>query len=256
MKIFNFLLIVVHLCESFSIFKNSSIIATALTDVIEKFFISQNISFEFLIFGEKTIEISDVLDEVLKNRNFNTKIKYIPYDTYSTKQLLIINGSAIILGEPEYMKNFNNITRVMTMYPKTIKLLTCTNNINDFYAQNFLTFGFPKTAQFQYFLNENDNNIELQIFEWFDENFCNKKFIKVINTFNKTSEKWSNKLENYQKFSKFHQCYLNVLVGSSQYYTKLDKKLSDFAFDLMEVVAHKGNFSVYREKFKIQLKNF
>lgn len=70
MKIFTFLLFaftLVNFCQSSSIFKNSSIIAAAISDVIEEFFVRQKISFEFLIIGEKTNEISDVLDEVLKN---------------------------------------------------------------------------------------------------------------------------------------------------------------------------------------------
>ncbi|KAG5673137.1 hypothetical protein PVAND_003208 [Polypedilum vanderplanki] len=244
MKIFTFLLSFLQLCESYSIFKNSTIIATALSDVIEEYFVRQKISYEFIIFGEKTNEILDVLDEVLKNENNSIKIRHI---SFKKSKKIIINESAIILGEPEYMKSFNNLTKVLTLFPKTIKLLIYTNNTSDFSSQNFLTILPADTGQFQYFLNENDNNIELQTFEWFDENICNKRFIKTLNTFNQKSKKWNKKLENYKKFTQFHQCMLSMFVGPTEYYTRLDRKLSNFAFDFMDIVGQKGNFSLYRQ---------
>ena len=52
--------------------------------------------------------------------------------------------------------------------------------------------------------------LHLASVEWFTEVACNQLQLKVLNSFNKITKKWQNKLENYQKFQNFYGCSLKL----------------------------------------------
>jgi hypothetical protein len=248
-----FLQFLVHFCNSDSIFKatvirNSKASAISIADVISEYFVRQNISYEIIIFGAKTKEIDDVLDEILRTGRLFTKIRQISSEQPKN---VILEESAVVFGDAKYMKTFNNITKVVTKFPKKIKLLIYTHNISDFFVVNYLTAGFPKNGQFEYFLQDSGNFIKLQTFEWFDTKFCNKKTIKTLNIFSKKSKTWIKPLKNHEKYKNMHGCMISAIVGPSEYYNKLHGKLSDFGFDIMDVVGHRGNFTVHRESWNV-----
>ncbi|KAG5674210.1 hypothetical protein PVAND_004190 [Polypedilum vanderplanki] len=51
-------------------------ISKAISDVIHEFYIAQNLTFEFIIYGEKSNHLNDVINGI-KNQNFSTTIKHI-----------------------------------------------------------------------------------------------------------------------------------------------------------------------------------
>jgi len=62
-----------------------------------------------------------------------------------------------------------------------------------------------------FFITNENNFIVLSTFEWFGEK-CNEIFLKIVNKFDKKSQKWIKKLEYYKKFREFHGCELVMLL--------------------------------------------
>ena len=48
--------------------------------------------------------------------------------------------------------------------------------------------------------------------EWFSPYKCQGPYLNKLNTFNKTSLKWSSNLKNYEKFLNYHRCELVFMI--------------------------------------------
>lgn len=98
-----------------------------------------------------------------------------------------------------------------------------------------------------YFLVENQNLIDLVTYEWFSEKHCHKKYVKAINSFNKTSQNWTFNLTSLEKFRNLHKCLIITETGQIQYPHSIDRKLTGFLFELFDIVAQHGNFLAHRQ---------
>ncbi|CAG9811684.1 unnamed protein product [Chironomus riparius] len=58
-----------------------------------------------------------------------------------------------------------------------------------------------------FFIINEDHFVTLATIEWFG-NVCNQAQLTRVNKFNKITKKWTKKLQNYEKFTKFHGCEL------------------------------------------------
>jgi len=74
---------------------------------------------------------------------------------------------------------------------------------------------------FEYIFIEDSNFLYLMTIEWFTEVACNQPQLKILNSFNKTTQKWNKKFENYEKFQDFHDCELKVCILSFAYYSRI-----------------------------------
>lgn len=66
--------------------------------------------------------------------------------------------------------------------------------------------------QFQYFVVENQNSIQLLTFVWYTPESCNKSTLIEVNSFDKKSIKWENEKFFIEKFTNFYGCTLAVVT--------------------------------------------
>ncbi|KAL7012943.1 hypothetical protein ACKWTF_015115 [Chironomus riparius] len=67
---------------------------------------------------------------------------------------------------------------------------------------------------FEFILINDQDILYFTTIEWFTESACNQPQLIILNKFNKTSQKWFKKLQNYEKFKNFHGCNLTLGVDA------------------------------------------
>jgi len=63
-----------------------------------------------------------------------------------------------------------------------------------------------------YFITNEIDTVTLSTFEWFSPYGCNRPHLHKLNTFDKKTQKWNSKLENYEKFLNYHNCELVMML--------------------------------------------
>ncbi|KAL7010820.1 hypothetical protein ACKWTF_013961 [Chironomus riparius] len=69
----------------------------------------------------------------------------------------------------------------------------------------------------EYLLIDDEDYLYLGSIEYFTKDACNEPQLQVLNSFNKVTQKWTKKLQNYEKFQDFHGCELVMLAGYNPY---------------------------------------
>ncbi|CAG9798469.1 unnamed protein product [Chironomus riparius] len=65
---------------------------------------------------------------------------------------------------------------------------------------------------YSYFITNEVDTVTLSSFELFSSFGCKRPYLKKLNTFNKSSLKWTKILKNYEKFLNFHECELVFML--------------------------------------------
>jgi len=116
-------------------------------------------------------------------------------------------------------------TRLFNYYPKNFKFVIFIQNCGfEFLKWNLRKFiqtqelsYIPGSLEIFEFLLINDGDfLHLATIEWFTEEACNQPQLNVLNSFNKITQKWTKKLENYEKFKNFHSCKLALGLNVDQ----------------------------------------
>jgi hypothetical protein len=79
------------------------------------------------------------------------------------------------------------------------------------YYKNLTLYNSGTMIHHTYFITNDKGYISLATFEWFGE-YCNKIYLYLINEFDKSTQKWSKKMENYEKFRNFQGCELVMVL--------------------------------------------
>lgn len=217
-----------------------------INDVINELFLRPNISFEVVTFGREL----DWHKELLLN--IKQAIPYVPMTFRRImnvrKEKLILKQSAILIGIGKQLDFFNQNASLQNEYPKDLRFLI-------FLPQNYKYLGKIESLSykdmsvefFEYFLYFSKDFINVTTFEWYTENSCNRIKNVWINSFNSTSRKWQKPFGLIErKFKNFHSCQISV---SQDFLTYIDNygKVQGAAFDILDAVGSKANFTVYRQ---------
>ncbi|KAG5679492.1 hypothetical protein PVAND_009056 [Polypedilum vanderplanki] len=264
-------------------------VSKSISDVIDEFYIKNNIDFDFIIYGNTTNHINDVINEL---KNFPATIQHIPdFLNWNHK----LNRSAIFF--------INSLTEVQYLHVKSIQTSVGTQFTNlesrNFkflvYIKNAGTFEFVdnKTQtkkiskltlnlrtfsdlMFYEFLLFNDGNrIILAANVFYSEKKCAKSHLRKLNSFDLETQKWNKKLENFDHYANFHGCIISFIMQiRNEFYVKdfknisaLNERFSDNGlkfsgvfYTLIEKLAVKHNFTIqywiYGEDINLYTKNY
>ncbi|KAG5671293.1 hypothetical protein PVAND_001498 [Polypedilum vanderplanki] len=212
----------------------------ALIDVINKFYISNDIKFDFIIYGNVTNEFNDVINSVRKQLNEDTDSTEIKYISNIKNWNFRFNKSALIFIEevtklPDLQLNARKFDiddsqldhaqqekLKFLIYINFITNLLMVNHIaaasslfNDNYReQKRLVFHLSSFIFYEFILFEDykTNNLILTANTFYSEDRCQKFGLEVLNEFNKTTLKWDKELDNFDHFNDFYNCLVNFDV--------------------------------------------
>jgi hypothetical protein len=255
------------------------VISRAIADVIREFYIANDIKFDFIIYGETSSHINDIVNEVtnkVSKDNFPVTLNHIRDARGWNHEM---SQSAVIFVKSE--QNFVNlhrsstngiklITKLTNFEPKPFKFLVYVEEINSLnqlnYSvskNNYYYAGVPADLRsFEFFITSDGFMVELTARVLFSEKHCGAFALKVLNSFDAKSQQWKQKLENFNHFSNFHGCLLefstkihnffyiknqlNVYEQRSQSHLTNEKtEFGGLITEVLDLLAQKNNFSFH-----------
>lgn len=98
--------------------------------------------------------------------------------------------------------------------------------------------------QFAYYFTNTAASFALFSHEFFSESICKKSQLKLVNEFDKKSNKWVKKLVIPNKYTNFHRCLMtmNVFETYELTYFDYDGNANGPGVDLFKAMSGKGNF--------------
>jgi len=158
-----------------------------------------------------------------------------------------LEDSAVILfNNTQDLSQFNSIAAYTNLTPKVIKLLIYAENCDNFekvHAISHYESDIPVITSFEYFIIRRKLTIEFMTFYYFKDNSCNKHNVKLINIFDKNTQKWIKNLENYRNFENFNGCMLTYTdtYGPTFHFNKENKEVQN----CMKLSISSRNASIY-----------
>lgn len=225
-----------------------------IVNIIEVFYVQQNISYDLTIFGKITPDVADIIRGI---GNYQSKKMTFLLDVRHVRHIelwdLTFNQSSVIIADQQHVETILIHSKFTNLFPKELKFLVCLENFIDFEYENQLRVYEPKMTQFSYFLVDQGLRIDLMTYEYFSSKNCNQKFYVKLNSFNKSTRKWTKKLELHKKYQNFHSCIITVKSSLIYYNRRYDDKFTGFTFDFMDCVGKFRNFTVHRLPKNVKL---
>ncbi|KAG5679482.1 hypothetical protein PVAND_009047 [Polypedilum vanderplanki] len=246
-------------------------ISKSIADVIDEFYIKNNIDFDFIIYGNRTNHINDVINGI--KETFPTTLKHIPdiekWDHKLSRSAIFFMNS---LTELEILHNHSFYTSFGTQFRnleiKKFKFLIYIEETKSFETVENITqsirhlaIGMLSDMSYYEFLIFNDENkIVLAANVFYSENKCREINLRKLNKFYKNTQKWDENLDNFDHYANFHGCMVNFRIPTFYEYfiegvksfSVLNESLSEKNIKfvgvinaLLETVAKKHNFTIH-----------
>ncbi|KAG5666723.1 hypothetical protein PVAND_014735 [Polypedilum vanderplanki] len=247
-----------------------------MIEVICKFFIENDIKFDFIIYGEATSHIKDVINEVTKelNKEIPITITHIEnVDNWNHKlsqSVIFMTKSKELLFNlrGESMNSKTTGQKLTNPTPKKFKFLHYVEeNLSFEQLENlveplshFVSNSFSDLRYFEFFMTKDENFVNLSATLLFSEMFCYKLKPELLNSFDKNLQKWEKNLENFNHFDNFNGCMLTFLVEynifwyidelKTQNFEEFERKIAFENFEyrglsneLIKATAKRANFT-------------
>jgi hypothetical protein len=202
-------------------------VSTAMSDVICEFYISNGINFDFIVYGESSNHMNDVIDGVTKqiSRDKPVTLKHITeieHWKHKIKQSAVIFvKSEVNLQMLHHKTKFQNtkIEVIKNAVPESLKFLVYIDELKSFQKlHDFVTaesdplIMMPAEMRFyEFFMTDDDKFINLTANLLYSEEKCGSFVPKLLNQYEKKSSRWVKKLENFNHFDNFHGCLLQFV---------------------------------------------
>ncbi|KAG5671334.1 hypothetical protein PVAND_001537 [Polypedilum vanderplanki] len=229
-------------------------VSKPISNVIHEFYIAQNIKFDFIIYGETSNHINDIIDEVTKELEIPIKLTQIENLTNWNN----FNDSAVnFIRSSENLKKLhkNSVEQSLTIITETsrkLKFLVYVEEILTFHnletvvKEHNIVFALfnSDVCFFEFFITADESNVNLSASLLYGENHCKEFAPKLLNYFNINSKKWNQKLQNFDHFSNFYGCMINfVVIISNEFYFKDigQHKLTEEMLEKIQLLHKYGN---------------
>lgn len=177
------------------------------------YFVSKNIEFDFYKFNEIS-EISKVIannNEKFKNQVFSYNLQDCQTRFLARPIIIFIEFYWTLDCFCLYFKNLRHHNQPLTNFV-VIKDSVASELESLVFKLDRLSYDSDTVLQFTYFVILSPKFIYLKTISWFLKGLCNVPMLKNLNFFNKTSMKWDQPLEYYDKFSNFYGCELVLML--------------------------------------------
>lgn len=225
--------------------KNSKLIkAKAFHDLTEVLFIKPKIPFDVIAYKTKSPKISELINGI--GSQLSGKI-------FSTSSTFHLTQSAVIFTRTEKdLREFFNQTELRNVVAKPLRFLIHTSEKFELEKLKIPrpTFDQGHIGHFSYFVSETAKEIQLKTFEWFTDKICHVQQEILLNSFEKSKQKWKKKLKIEEKFRNFHNCTLEIfsrIFNFESLFVLADKnklnQVQSFEVEIVSGIAKRANFT-------------
>ena len=130
MKLLNFLIFLEVFSQIFSLnlsfFHPQSTTmstSTAIVSICKEFFIKNSIKFDFIIYGEQSRHLSDVINGVLRIYPKNSTRIIRDIRNFENWNHFLNDSAVIFVKNSKFLHNFNRHAKFKNSYPKQLKIL-------------------------------------------------------------------------------------------------------------------------------------
>lgn len=190
-------------------FSTQSSVSHGIHKVIHDFFINQSESFDFVLYGRKSENLLQLVNDVIKLKSDDVYSYQLIRPKEGNETLRIVRSAILMFDTLHSYYEFHARAILGNEFPRTFNFLVSIDNFDDKILENFL---FPHSIEIfrsSSFLTQNSasKKIKLSTFVAFEQPICRTFNVVHINWF---SRKW--KTEDYfiEKFKNFNQCWLLV----------------------------------------------
>ncbi|KAG5679491.1 hypothetical protein PVAND_009055 [Polypedilum vanderplanki] len=246
----------------------------SIADVINEFYIKNNIDFDFIIYGNTTNHINDAING-LKD-TFPTVFKHIPdFERWDHN----LNRSAIFfmnsLNDLQTLHEKSKRTSVRSkqftnLEPRNFKFMVYIENAGSYKLveskiqsiQHEVIGRFSDLTFYEFLIFKDKEKIILAANVLYSEKKCAEIHLKELNRFVQKVQKWEKKLENFDHYANFHSCMINFEVSyltdfvfkkssmSAIHEMLSNDKVTGVVNTLLEIFAAKHNFTIHYTKIK------
>lgn len=205
-------------------------IAKSMTDVIREFYIDQNIKFDLIVYGFFTDYFDKILIHIMKELSTKTAVNIKFIEDVEEWNHEFDKSAVIFVPTMQYMeylherssKEKNNFHQLKNPTPKQFKFLIYVQSLENFdelknllrkeNMENSFRINRVDIRFFEFFMVDNKDFIFLSTNEIYSKDACGKFELHPLNTFDIKTEKWQEKLQNYDHFNHFHGCLMTFFV--------------------------------------------
>jgi hypothetical protein len=223
----------------------------AITDVVEVFFIQQNITgFDYLLVNNSDSKFGQMIDGVrAKVSTHSSRVQLLETlhcNENEMGEVVYLNNSAVIfLSLSCYSTHHANRNKLMS---EKIRIISYIYGTKDLLLKINLFSDF--LHELEYVIWESDDDIQLLTREFYVDGKCEtdlaqtKNYLK-LNSFNHESLMWEKNLTFFEKNQNFHGCELLIHLPPSECLKHMHKNqlIPDLFSDMIEIFARKKNFT-------------
>jgi len=261
------------LCENILIKHLETLsISKAIHDVAVEFYIKNQIQFDVVTITDDARMFYQLIYHLLARNETENSHRLSSFSIDLNVAFGIEKSAIILVDSCGHLQFINFYSSFENLYTKNFKFLIFAencgldlleNNIDQLIKSKQITFRKGTIEHYEFLLINDRNVLYLTTIEWFTEAACNQPQLKVLNSFNKTTRKWTKKLENYEKFQNFHGCDLKMWVASELANTafgKIDKSndkksknglIPQMYIDISRKYNFKPKFQLEREEAEV-----
>jgi hypothetical protein len=206
-----------------------TVTATAVNQVIDEFYIKNQILFSVLILRNK-INHYEILSNVLMQGSGKFLFHLSSFGKVMPENIFLSQSAVIFLQTCDDLVTLHKEAYLVNKFPKPLKFFVYIENcgleklrinINYYVEHNRLSFGYGTFEAHEFLLIDEGNFIYLTSLEWYTDLECKKLQLVTLNTFDKKLGKWIENLENYQKFKVNFQDFSSYCIGCLDYFRLL-----------------------------------
>lgn len=246
----------------------------AISDVISKFYIANSIKFDFIIYGESSSKINNIIEDITKYISKDSPVTIKKISQINSWNHRFTQSAVIFIKSLEKLKKLQKIIQrrkviLTNLSPKMFKFFVYIEEINSFEQLNDIMSAFNKINEksvqdieaYEFFITSDDKSVNLSANLLYSENKCEIFTLKVFNSFDKKSYQWSKEFKNFNHFDNLHGCLLKFQFEyCSAFYINQPKKIElniplvissdNFEYggmihEIMLVMSKKHNFSFH-----------
>jgi hypothetical protein len=259
--------------------------SNAVIEVIREFYIANSIRFDFVIYGQATSHLSDVIDAVSREISKEVAGKIIHIKDVSSFNHKFNQSAVIFMKSSENLRDLNNQsiafkspTTKLSNIPERYKFLVFVEEIQNHQqiCDALANFSIPRPVLmsdlrfFEFFLTSDKKFVNLTANLLYSEEKCGIFTQKLLNSYDIKSQKWTKELRNYNHFENLNDCLLTFGVRmekhwyvkelrqffgalpssdviDSMFQIASSKNLKSYGLisELVELMAQKSNFSYH-----------
>jgi hypothetical protein len=237
------LLVTLHTFSAFEIAvpqNDHSLLTSAISQIVQNFFVSQSVEFDLFVFENGSESLSDTTNDVIKTSQMPSNVVRIKEQ--GNLSVKISNSAILLLETIESFRNFLNHSNFHTDYPKDLYFLVYIKEAFNFL--DVLELKNPFVRRSSFIINVSTLNVKffLTSVKTFQNPDCRKWKPQNLNIFLRTHSKYFPEI-----IEDFQGCELVVAFSypaSLLFERDSNSKLHGIGVTIVEVIAQAMNFSV------------